>query len=76
MVLIGCKGAYLWTDFSRGLDSQPIDRDVAILPEVQAGSLDDDDVPTVMRPIFDAVWNACGHPRSYNYTESGVWDIR
>jgi hypothetical protein len=73
MSLVGCKGAYLWTDI--GLDSQPIDRDVAILPDVQVGSLDEE-VPTIMRPIFDAVWNACGLPRSYNYTEDGIWNVR
>lgn len=75
MALLGCKGAYLWTDFSRGSDSQPIDRDVAIFPEVQVGSFDEE-VPTIMKPIFDAVWNTCGLPRSFNYTENGIWNIR
>jgi hypothetical protein len=75
MALLGCKGAYLWTDFSSGLDSQPIDRDVAIMPEVQVGSFDEE-VTTIMRPIFDAVWNACGLPRSYNYTDNGIWNVR
>ncbi|MCK5563771.1 MAG: ATP-binding protein [Planctomycetes bacterium] len=75
MALLGCKGAYMYTDFGMGLDANPIDRDVAILPEVQVASLDED-VPTIMRPIFDAVWNACGHPRSYNYTENGIWNVR
>jgi hypothetical protein len=75
MTLLGCKGAYMWTDFASGLDSHPIDRDVAILPQVQIGSLDAD-IPTMMRPIFDAVWNACGLPRSYNYTADGIWDVR
>lgn len=75
MTLLGCKGAYMWTDSSIGLDYQPIDRDVANLPEVQVGSFDEE-VPTVMKPIFDAVWNACGHPRSYNYTEDGTWNVR
>ena len=65
----------MWTDFSIGLDYQPIDRDVAILPEVQVGSFDEE-VPTAMKPIFDAVWNACGHPRSYNFTENGTWKVR
>lgn len=73
--LLGCKGTYMWTDFYVGFDSHPIDRDVAILPEVQVGSFDEE-VSTVMKPIFDAVWNACGHPYSYNYTENGVWNVR
>jgi len=75
MALLGCKGAYMWTDYSSGLDSQPIDRGVAILPEVQVGSFDEE-IPTVMKPIFDAVWNACGFSHSYNYTENGTWNVR
>jgi len=74
MALLGCKGAHIYTEFDP-LDSNPIDRDVAILPQVEIGSLDDE-IPTVMKPIFDAVWNACGHPRSYNYTENGIWNVR
>ena len=27
----------------------------------------------VMKPIFDAVWNACGYPGSQNYDDSGNW---
>lgn len=72
MTLLGCKGAHMYTN---DLSSQTIDRDVAILPEVQIGSFDEE-VTTVMKPIFDAVWNACGHPRSYNYTEDGTWNVR
>ena len=75
MALLGCKGAYLWTDFSLASDYHPIDRDIAILPEVQVGSFNEE-VPTVMKPIFDSVWNACGHSRSYNYTENGTWNVR
>ena len=29
-----------------------------------------------MHPIFDAVWQACGLPRSYNYDEQGNWTRR
>lgn len=75
MALLGCKGAYMWTDFASGLDSHPIDRDVVLLPEVTADSLDEE-VPSIMKPIFDSVWNACGYPRSYNYTENGTWTVR
>lgn len=75
MALLGCKGAYMYTDFAMGSDYKPIDRDVAILPEVQTGSLDEA-VPTIMKPIFDAVWNACGHAFSHNYTENGTWNVR
>jgi len=75
MALLGCKGAYMWTDFSSGLDSHPIDRDVVVLPEVTADSLDEE-VPSIMKPIFDAVGNACGLPGSDNYTKNGTWNVR
>ncbi len=75
VALLGCKGAHLSTSFDTELDMVPIDRDVAILPQVQMDSLDED-IPTIMKPIFDAVWNACGLPCSYNYTENGIWNLR
>ena len=73
--LLGCKGAHLITNFDTELDIVPLDRDVAVLPQVQIFSLDED-VPTIMKPIFDAVWNAFGLPRSYNYTDNGTWNVR
>ena len=30
----------------------------------------------LLRPAFDAIWNACGHPRSPNYGEDGRWRQR
>ena len=75
VALLGCKGAHMSTDFDTDLDIVPLDRDEAILPQVQIFSLDED-VPTIMKPIFDAVWNAFGLPRSYNYTDNGTWNIR
>jgi hypothetical protein len=70
MSLLGCKGAYMYQP-----DSHPMDRDVAILPEVQLASFHEQ-VPTVMRPVFDDVWNASGLPCSYDYTENGTWNVR
>ena len=74
MALLGCKGAYLYVgNFNR--QWQPIDRDIVIFPEVQVESLD---VPVtkLMKPIFDAVWNACGYPHSCNYDDNGNWNPR
>ncbi|MDH4241875.1 MAG: hypothetical protein OEW48_20125, partial [Phycisphaerae bacterium] len=50
----------------------PIDRDTLIVPEVIIESFDYE--PTeVMRPAFDAVWNASGWPRSMNYDKNRKW---
>jgi hypothetical protein len=51
----------------------PFDRDDLLVPEslVEAFECDVDDV---LRPIFDAVCNAAGQPRSMNYDEKGKWN--
>jgi len=74
MALLGCKGSFLYVNqrqfFRNGV--VPIDRDAAILPDVVIDELDVD-VAKAMKPIFDAVWNACGYARSFNYNEAGEW---
>jgi hypothetical protein len=77
VAILCCKGAFLYVDPSRmAFDGvRPIDRNTAILPEVIVESLDAD-VPTVMKPIFDSVWNACGYARSFNYDDDGQWNPR
>jgi hypothetical protein len=53
----------------------PIDRDVLVIPETIVENFDAGiDAPaTVMRPIFDSVWNATGWPRSMSYNDEGEW---
>lgn len=53
-------------------DVFPIDRDNLVLPETVVEDLSTP-APTVLRPTFDMVWNACGLPRSLNYDETGGW---
>jgi len=77
MALLGCEGSYLHVDprLSFRFTARRIDRDTAILPDVVAESLDEN-VAKLMKPIFDAVWNACGYPRSLNYNDKGEWAPR
>lgn len=51
---------------------QPIDRKEIFFPEIW---IDDFNVPayTMMRPMFDALWNSSGFERCYNYDEEGKW---
>jgi hypothetical protein len=49
---------------------QPIDRDVLIIPEVMLEDFEFDPAE-ILRPLFDAVWNAAGWSRSMNYDETG-----
>jgi hypothetical protein len=52
-----------------------IDRDHLIILEVR---IDDYgvDIAQVLHPVFDAVWNAAGCQRSWNYNEQGEWKPR
>ncbi|MBA7616748.1 hypothetical protein ES703_24047 [subsurface metagenome] len=54
----------------RGQDR--IDRDTLVIPEVIIEEFECD-IPEVMRPMFDSVWNAVGWPRSMNYDDNGKW---
>ncbi|MFN0133745.1 MAG: RNA-binding domain-containing protein [Phycisphaerales bacterium] len=56
-------------------NGHPIDRDELDLPDALFERLDDG-VPTVLRPVFDALWNACGWERCLNYDNSGKWSSR
>jgi len=49
-----------------------IDRDLLLLPEVLIEELPRD-LPRLLRPTFDALWNACGLAQSLNYDEKGNW---
>jgi len=72
--LLGVKGYTMAVDRIRffGHDLHPIDRDALLVPEVMIDRFDINPAE-FMRPIFNAVWNATGFPRSMNYDESGKW---
>lgn len=57
--------------FSRSLGN-PIDRDTLLISEVMVEDFDVNPAK-VMRPIFDAVWNAAGWPQCLNYDNTGNW---
>ncbi|GMV26422.1 MAG: hypothetical protein AMXMBFR58_24530 [Phycisphaerae bacterium] len=48
------------------------DRESVLLPEalMEESAMSAD---TALRPILDAVWNAAGHERCFNYDENGRW---
>lgn len=51
-----------------------IDRDDLLFPEVLADSMCPD-VPRLLRPVFDAAWQASGFNRSANYSDDGQWKL-
>lgn len=50
----------------------PIDRDELLIPEILIETYDIDPAK-VMKPLFDAIWNAAGWPYSLNYDDEGNW---
>ena len=53
-----------------GTFGHPIDRDILILPEVVIENYKGD-IDTIMKPIFDAMWNAAGMQKAITYDETG-----
>lgn len=52
---------------------QPIDRDIILVPEVVVEDYTDK-ASHILRPLFDAIWQACGWSGSSNYDENGNWN--
>ncbi len=77
LTMIGAKGASLAPmGVAFGLvDLSPIDRDVLVLPDVLAEDYGDSP-ETILRPAFDAFWNASGAAGSPNYDKDGRWNPR
>ena len=74
LTLVGVRGYLMSADrFGLGIDEDDtIDRDILLLPEVVIENYDI--VPEdVLKPCFDAIWNACGFSGSRNYNNAGKW---
>lgn len=70
--LLGVGGFRLSdSDYARG-DSHPIDRDDLIIPEVMVEEFGLNP-HQVMRPVYDAIWNAGGYERDPSYDDKGNW---
>ncbi|MEQ8749730.1 MAG: hypothetical protein RIC52_08140, partial [Amphiplicatus sp.] len=70
-VYLGVKNSYSTFDFG-----EMIDRDTLRLPEIRIDTIDSPiDVPSLLRPTFDALWNAAGFAKSKNYNTDGTWRL-
>jgi hypothetical protein len=54
------------------VDNGPLGRDFVALPEIYVESFDID-VPTIMRPAFNMLWNAFGLLQCDMYNQQGQW---
>lgn len=52
---------------------RPVRHDDLIIHDVLAQSFEAIRPAELLRPIFDAIWQACGMQRSFNFEESGIW---
>jgi len=65
LTLTGVKGMYI--------EMGDIDRNRLELPPVEITDLVNVDCPSLLRPIFDALWNASGHARCFQYDQNGTF---
>jgi hypothetical protein len=72
LTLTGVEGMYI--DMG-GIDRypNPVDRDRLDLPPVEITDLANPDCASLLRPMFDALWNASGHKRCFQYDQSGTF---
>jgi len=57
-----------------GVNPVPIDKDELKLEEIYVEDYSEtEDIPRLVQPWFDEIWNACGMFKSFNYDENGNW---
>ncbi len=71
--LVGVKGYNLPTRSAFRHFNNLIDRNNLLVPEIL---VEDNSLPseTILKPAFDAVWNAAGQPQSPYYDDDGNWN--
>ena len=72
LTFVGVRGYFMFVGEKRFnvQGNSGIDRDILLLPEVIIENYDT--APEeVLKPCFDALWNACGFPKSPNYDDAG-----
>lgn len=70
--VLNTRGLQMLFNSYIGDANHPVDRDHLLFPEILV-----EDVmasaPIVLKPAFDALWNACGFEQSGSYDAKGVW---
>jgi len=75
--LVGVRGYSAPTNEWRGGPAYPHRSDKILLPEMTIdGPLANDNSSTLLRPLFDLMWNAFGQYGSPNYDRDGKYDRR
>lgn len=75
LTMVEVEGYILFINGYWGDSMRPIDREHLFFPEILIE--DPAQTPTqILKPTFDALWNACGFDRSLNYNDAGEWAPR
>ncbi len=72
--LVGCQGARVLLPW-HGLGEHSIERQVVPLPSDKLLT-DESNTAKALRPLCDALWQACGHEQSLNFDDNGCWQPR
>jgi hypothetical protein len=74
LTLLGVKGYSMGVSRERySIDeTQKVDRDILQLPEVVVESYNEA-AAKLLKPCFDAIWNACGFPKDLYYNDADEW---
>lgn len=73
LTLMGIKGYEIGAKFPMEQnDYFKIDRDILEIPGAIMNNYADNP-GSILRPMFDLVWNACGYERSNNFDDKGNW---
>lgn len=74
--LIDVKDVIILSNYiGYGSNPEPIDRTNLLIPEIVVENYDEKP-EKVLKPAFDAIWNAADMPRSMNYDEDGNYKIK
>jgi hypothetical protein len=73
--LIDAKGYRMEPREGRFAAPTAIDRDHVLLPDVAIEDYDAD-LPSVLRPLFDAISRATGLSGSQYFSKDGAWELR
>lgn len=60
----------------RQYQNRPIKPNDLILPEILLIDESLKNLPLALKPLFDPIWNAAGHPQSLNYNTNGEWTVK
>lgn len=69
LTITGAKG---YSMYSLSSNAVKIDKDILYLPEISIENYDDE-IERIFKPLFDIIWNACGHGKSPNYDQNDEW---